>query len=359
MIVVFVVGAFALGLALPGVGVAAAPPVGPRLTYFQAELVLKDKATAPEVVRLMSTDPKGGDARPLPTPPSVRVDPAKVSWDAEGDEFAFSGTPVGSHASRVYLSDAEGVTVHPVAGTSKAVEPVLSPDGKWLAFALIREHRPDFNVKNPKKLLESLGHSYASQAAFIVPSSGGRPRRLTPWGNGRFSTPSAFSPDGSTLAISVAKAGRKSVVIAVSLPSGKERTLEVEASEAAYSPDGSQIAFVSYRDHESVPGFDSPEAVSELYVAASDGSGARRITHTPTLEESDPAWDPSGARIAYLRSPGGMFGLLEGGLVESNADGSCPLALPPPAPRRKDGEMVLLDPSWWSGADRGAGPLSC
>jgi Tol biopolymer transport system component len=108
-----------------------------------------------------------------------------------------------------------------------------------------------------------------------------------------------------------------------------------------------------------VPGFDEREGTSELYVANADGTDAHRVTHTPKLEESAPSWDPSGARIAYLRSPGGMFGLLKGKVVESNADGSCPLAIPTQRPRRKGGRLWFGEPSWQPGPGRGAGPISC
>jgi Tol biopolymer transport system component len=137
------------------------------------------------------------------------------------------------------------------------------------------------------------------------------------------------------------------------------RTLEVNGADAAYSPDGSEIAFISYRDHESVPGFDEREAVSELYVAAADGTGAHRITHTPHMQEGAPSWDPSGTRLAYLRSPGGGLGVLEQGITESNADGTCPQAIKLPPAQHKGWETLIGAPTWIPGEGRGAGPLSC
>jgi hypothetical protein len=108
-----------------------------------------------------------------------------------------------------------------------------------------------------------------------------------------------------------------------------------------------------------VSGFDGPEAASELYVAAAGGTGTHRITHTPHMEEGSPSWDPAGTRLAYLREPGGLFGILEAAIVESNADGTCPQPITLPPARHKGWETLIGAPVWVPGEGRGAGPLSC
>jgi sugar lactone lactonase YvrE len=65
--------------------------------------------------------------------------------------------------------------------------------------------------------------------------------------------------------------------------------------EAAYSPDGSRIAFVSDRDGN-----------AELYVVNADGSGDRRLTNTPTTEGS-PSWTPDGTQLVYASNASGNF----------------------------------------------------
>jgi Tol biopolymer transport system component len=55
----------------------------------------------------------------------------------------------------------------------------------------------------------------------------------------------------------------------------------------AWSPDGSRIAFVSWRDGN-----------AEIYVMNSDGSEPARLTDNPALDEK-PAWSPDGTRIAF------------------------------------------------------------
>lgn len=340
-------------------------PAGPRLSFLSAEFFLRERGDIPEgkfAARLVTTDVQGHDLRPLLGTSSVSglVGP-RVAWSGDGSEFAFVGEPTGaeSEESRLYLASGDGTQVHAVPGTDGASDPVLSADGSLLAYSLTREHRPKFNRKNLKSALKSLKRSWSSTTTWIVPTSGGTPRRLTPWGKERHSTPSSISPDGMTLAVTVDRPGAKQEVDAVDLATGKARTLEADSADATYSPNGSEIAFISYRDHESVSGFDGPEAASEVYVAAADGTGADRVTHTPHMQESAPSWGPGGTRIAYLRAPGGLLGLLEAGIVESNPDGTCPQVIDLPPPQHKGWGALIGAPTWVPGVGREAGPISC
>jgi TolB protein len=52
--------------------------------------------------------------------------------------------------------------------------------------------------------------------------------------------------------------------------------------DPSWSPDGSALAFVSYRDR-----------MVKIYVIAADGTGERRLTDTPG-SDYDPAWSPTG-----------------------------------------------------------------
>lgn len=361
------------------VGAAAGSvPAGPRLTFLSAEFLIGEvkPVAKPHVklsTRLVSTDPGGEDLQSLLKGSSVEGLGPVVSWSADGSEFAFCGKPASAAGKpHIYLADAGGTRVREVAGTTSASDPVLSADGRLLAFTRTREHQPKLNLKKLKKLknpksilkhlnsfLKALKHSYSSTTTWIVPTAGGRPRRLTRWADGLHSIPSSISPDGSSLAITVQRTGAKPEVDAVALATGRSRRLEINSADAAYSPDGTRVAFVSYRDHESVPGFDEPEPVSELYVAAADGTGAVRITHTPHQQEGAPSWDPGGTRLAYTRSPGGGLGILERRIAESNADGTCPHLIAMPPLRHKGWEALIGAPTWVPGEGRAAGPISC
>ncbi len=73
----------------------------------------------------------------------------------------------------------------------------------------------------------------------------------------------------------------------------------------SWSPDGRQVAFAA-----------SENGNSDIWIAAADGSGARRLTHDPGTDTS-PSWSPDGRRIAFVSTRAG-----NPHLFVMNADGS-------------------------------------
>jgi TolB protein len=108
-----------------------------------------------------------------------------------------------------------------------------------------------------------------------------------------------WSPDGRTIAFDTGN--RKGVNLWTIRPDGSglaEMPLGVGRfnGNPAYSPDGSRVAFDWDR------GF--PSRQHGIYVANSDGSGARRLTTAPrTIEahDTEAQWSPDGTRIAFTR----------------------------------------------------------
>lgn len=65
-------------------------------------------------------------------------------------------------------------------------------------------------------------------------------------------------------------------------------------TEPKISPNGSKIAFISYRDGN-----------PELYTMNVDGTGVTRMTNTPSGSESAPSWSPDSNKIVFRRAAGG------------------------------------------------------
>ncbi len=77
--------------------------------------------------------------------------------------------------------------------------------------------------------------------------------------------------------------------------------------EPAWSPDGTQVAFVSYRT-----------GTSQIWVMQADGSQLTNLTRT-TSYERNPAWSPDGTRIAFTSNRTGNWDVWV-----MHADGSQP-----------------------------------
>jgi dipeptidyl aminopeptidase/acylaminoacyl peptidase len=358
----------AMARAADGGSGGAAMPAGPRISFLEIRYPAKHGKTLTlkqieGAFRVNTVDGNGHDPRRFPTPGLVTAGLGTVSWSADGEEVAYLGLPASKAAAetegglRIYVAAADGSGPHAVPGAKGGTQPVLSPDGRWVAFSRYREHHGRFNPKDP---IAWTTHSYASTTTWIAPVAGGKPRRLTPWGNGRFSSPSSFSPDGSLLAVTVDTLRKPQAVELLDVATGKPRRVEPEAGEAAFSPDGTRIAFTSYRDHESAPGFDGPVAMAELYVANADFSGARRITRTAETDESGPSWAPGGDRLAFLATAQAedLLGL-GAGVVESNADGTCARTITPPRTPKHRFNLTIQAPTWVPGPGREPAPLSC
>jgi Tol biopolymer transport system component len=344
-------------LALPSAAASAAVPEGPRLA------VMEWKLKKPDAALLVSVAADGSGRRRLVG--GGKIEPTlfgAASWSADGSSFAFSAFSRGhgkKAKSKIYLASADGTDIRPVPGTVGGTDPVLSPDGASIAFSRSRTHFK-FNPKDPLDF-----HSYASTSAWAVRLGEPGSRRLSPWRNGLHVSPTAFSPDGSRLALERIQSaeGGPEVLVRV-IGSGATMLLAREAEGAAFSPDGTRIALISYRDRVvSEANGDGPRSIGELYVANADGSGLRRLTHTPEWQESDPSWDPSGQRLAYTRSSAAEWIVLaiSNLVMEINADGTCATTvLGKPRPKNSlDVAAALYAPTWQLGSGREAGPISC
>ncbi|MCE9667395.1 LpqB family beta-propeller domain-containing protein [Myxococcus stipitatus] len=159
-----------------------------------------------------------------------------------------------------------------------------------LADALYRHF-----TREPSPFLSRIAYvrkSGANRDVVVADWDGGNPLSLT---KGGINILPALGPDGSQVAFTTYRKGRPDIW--VQRPNGEAKAVVADgqmATGAAYSPDGKRIAY-SLAEGES----------AQIYVANADGSGAKAITDTPYGLNTSPTWSPDGKRIAFVSNRGG------------------------------------------------------
>lgn len=219
--------------------------------------------------------------------------------------------------SDIFVVDAGGGSARRLTRTGRAFAPVWSPDGRTIVFA---QRAP--------------GASYPStNSLWAMTSDGGNPRELLEADPGRTDVPSSFSPDGTELAVTrcespeldrQARVANTCAVHLLDVRTLELRKLVERAADAAFSPDGEQIAYVTDSDENGSLSYgDRTSYANELYVMHVDKGDTRRLARTYRLNERAPLWSPDGDAIAYQR--GEVIGNAEGTVVVLvRADGKCP-----------------------------------
>ena len=134
-----------------------------------------------------------------------------------------------------------------------------------------------------------------------VRSDGSELTRLT--SDPAFDDQAAFSPDGKSLAFVSSRSGQADIWT-LQLTTGALRNVTNHPAgdfRPSWSPDGQWIAFSTDRDSKKpVFGFTTLHS-TEIYLVRSDGSGLRRVTRRDAFSGS-PAWLADGKGLVYYEA---------------------------------------------------------
>ncbi len=296
-----------------------------------------------------------GAADPRLHPDGERV--AYVVWWIDEEE--------NEYRSAIWLARLDGGAPprRLTSGQKRDASPRWSPDGTRLAFTSTR------------------GEEKAAAQLYVLPIDGGEPLKLTELKEDP--TELAWSPDGTKIAFSarvrdeaydeeddkkrrprrftrlrykldnVGWTGdrRQHLFVVPADGSGEARQLtsgDFEDSSPSWSPDGSQLAFVSARDDDW-----DVKLISDLYVIASDGTGEPRKLTTSDGGYDAVVWSPDGSALAATYAKGvldfprnGQIAVVppEGGaprLLTEALDRSC-TPLPAVRPPAWDGNRIVF-----------------
>lgn len=186
--------------------------------------------------------------------------------EREGNAELYTMQPDGSGQTRLTFNEIEDSA------------PDWSPDGQQIVFISDRDD-PDGGKCFPDCLF---------QLYLISPDGSGEERLVQTETTAHHP---AWRPDGLALTFDDEFNLQGNIYQIQADGSGLEVLIE-DAFWADWSPDGSQLVFVSGRDGS-----------LELYLADADGSNIRRLTDNDRMDFF-PAWSPDGTQIAFMAGTG-------------------------------------------------------
>ncbi len=288
-------------------------PDGKRVVYVRNfSDIMKDKKRS----NLWMVDFDGAEHRPVTTGNENDFSPR---WSPEGQRLLYASSADGSVQLYVrWLDTGQVAKVTSVQKTPNSI--TWSPDGKWIAFAmLVPEEAKPFAEMPPKpegadwgkaaKVVQKLlyradGEGYLEDGythVFVVPAEGGTPRQLT---KGAFNHrgPLAWTPDGQAIIFSANRHENweydplNSEIYEVSVSAGTIKALTDRKGpdqDPAVSPDGRQVAYTGFDDREQ--GYQ----VTRLYVMNREAGGTRLLSGSVDRDVGEPKWSKDGRGIYF------------------------------------------------------------
>jgi Tol biopolymer transport system component len=209
----------------------------------------------------------GGDPVVVTSSPTRDFSP---SVSPDGNRVAFVSRRTGN--SEIYVTPlAGGPAVQLTNSASEDQQPAWSPDGRWIAFVSNRASPGDL---------------------YLMDSAGKGVRRLTSLGvvNAPVGAPPhQWSPDGRKLLFTGRAASAGPGVFTVEIATGKVTAIVPESAvDAAWSPDGTQIATAAYS-----------QGYASIELRTADGQLIRTLSGEGKVYDRLPQFSPDGSQIAF------------------------------------------------------------
>lgn len=236
----------------------------------------------------------------------------------DGAHIAYARV-VGGGRSQIFVSAPDGSDPVQVSHGVWDINPVWSPDGKWIAY---QGEDPDFDLyvvpsdgSGPAKLYSAPGvdnpitwsndgsavlvsrSGAGDDHPMLMPVDGATPRRIGPVMQGDMHA--MFSPDGAQLGWDVHQGAGGTIWVQEMTAGGAPRQLTSEgfengAAQTMWSPDGKEIAYTSRRT-----------GTDDIWILDVENGQARQVTND-IRDDFSPRWSPDGQSIAFISDRGGQ-----------------------------------------------------
>jgi WD40-like Beta Propeller Repeat len=274
-------------------------PQGAHCDIGAYELVQAPESIAFESDRtgnsqIFTMNPDGSNVVQLTHDPSTVTD-TLPSISPDGHTVVYQSTSAG--VTEIWAINGDGTDPRQLTTAGSNEQPTFSPDGQKIAFDSNRNGNFQLFVMNA----DGSGQTQVTHTNGTVGGSG-------------------WSPDGSQIAINDDSTGTNEIYtvnVATQAVTGP-LTTDGANRNPHWSPDGSKILFVS--DRCNVLGEAEPPVCgggNSVFLMNADGSNQQNLTQAPIFD-ADPAWSPSGSKIAFVRDLGGQ----NFNVFTANADGT-------------------------------------
>lgn len=289
---------------------------------------------------------------------------AGVAWSKDGKHLIFPDRPTPQSPSALFFISIDTLAIQrltsPPRGWDGDWTPVISPDGSKIAFVRGPESSArdvyvmsasgqgvPIRLTHENRLVVGLtwtrdgndivfsSNRDGSFGLWKVPASGGPPQRLSIGGENSYSP--AIAPRGNMLAYSHGTGTWD--IVRVDLKSSAKKILtdqilssNEEDAAPQFSPDGTRIAFQSWRSGE-----------QEIWTCGAYGSAPEQLTSFNGPLTGSPRWSPDGREIALDSRPDGFAHIFlmspDGGIPRQLTQGSANDVVPSWSP---DGKWIYF-----------------